>query len=63
MGNIQESVNQLKSSGNENAAKAIIAEQMEQNFKKLNVIILLMESAIDLSGYQKKNKQIMNLWV
>ena len=61
MGNIQESVNQLKSSGNENAAKAIITEQMEQNFKKLNVIILLMESAIDLSGYQKKNKQIMNL--
>ena len=48
-------MNQLKSSGNENAAKAIIAEQME------HVIILLMESAIDLSGYQKKNKQIMNL--
>jgi len=37
IGNIQESVNQLKSSGNENAAKAIIAEQIEQNFKKLNV--------------------------
>ena len=54
-------MNQLKSSGNENAAKAIIAEQMEQKFKKLNVIILLMESATDLSGYQKKNEQIMNL--
>ena len=49
-------MNQLKSSGNENAAKAIIAEQMEQNYKKLNVIILLKEPAIDLNGYQKKKQ-------
>ena len=55
IGKIQESVNKLKSSGNEDAAKAMIAEQMEQNLKKLNVIIHnLKEPATDLNGYQKK---------
>ena len=52
---IQEPVNQIKPSDNEDAAKAMIAEQMEQNLKKLNIIIHnLKEPAIDLNGYQKK---------
>ena len=56
---IQEPVNQIKPSDNEDAAKAMIAEQMEQNLKKLNIIIHnLKEPAIDLNGYQKKHADL-----
>ena len=54
---IEESVKELKSSKNEDAAKSMIAEQIEQNLKKLNIIIHnLKEPATNLTSEERKHE-------
>ena len=53
---IEESVKELKSSKNEDAAKSMIAEQIEQNLKKLNIIHNLKEPATNLTSEERKHE-------